>query len=202
MADELKKIDLTTVANEPSMRAKKAFPWKLIVVPLGVLVVVVIVLGVMLLPIRGVMAKAKDVISSGQAAAAAIKNQDLEKTKNELSITREHLSALEKEYNKVKPLRVVPFLGAYINDGQHAIAAGGAAIEAGQKAIEALEPNADLLGLKGKSTFVSGTADDRIQTAVKTMNALVPKVNEMAVSIDILRKEHRKDQDSRAIGGS
>ena len=189
MADELKKIDLTTVANEPSMRAKKAFPWKLIVVPLGVLVVVVIVLGVMLLPIRGVMAKAKDVISSGQAAAAAIKNQDLEKTKNELSITREHLSALEKEYNKVKPLRVVPFLGAYINDGQHAIAAGGAAIEAGQKAIEALEPNADLLGLKGKSTFVSGTADDRIQTAVKTMNALVPKVNEMAVSIDILRKE-------------
>ncbi|KKU85540.1 MAG: hypothetical protein UY16_C0076G0001, partial [Candidatus Gottesmanbacteria bacterium GW2011_GWA2_47_9] len=98
MADELKKIDLTTVANEPSMRAKKAFPWKLIVVPLGVLVVVVIVLGVMLLPIRGVMAKAKDVISSGQAAAAAIKNQDLEKTKNELSITREHLSALEKEY--------------------------------------------------------------------------------------------------------
>ena len=56
-------------------------------------------------------------------------------------------------------------------------------LDAAGKAIEALEPNADLWGLKGKSSFVSGTADDRIQTAVKTMNALTPKVNEMG-SID------------------
>src|SRR3989338_784268 len=83
----------------------------------------------------------------------------------------------------------IQFLGAYIGDGQHALRAARAGLDAGDKAIEALEPQADLLGLKGKSTFVSGTADDRIQTAVKTMTALTPKINEIATHIETLRKE-------------
>ena len=86
-------------------------------------------------------------------------------------------------------LASIPFLGRYIADGQHGINAAFAGLSAGDKAIEALEPNADLLGLKGKSKFVSGTADERLQTAVKTMSALIPKINEMATHIDTLRRE-------------
>ncbi len=190
MAEELKKIDLASKTHESMpVKTKKPFPWKMIAVPVAVLAVLLVVIGLMLLPLGGVIAKSKDVMSSGRAAAEAIKNQDLGKTKDELKITRSHLTALEKEYNKVKPLKFVPILGAYISDGEHAIRAGFAGIDAADKALEALEPNADLLGLKGKSTFVSGTADDRIQTAVKTMNALTPKINEMAGSVDTLRKE-------------
>ncbi|MEK7118966.1 MAG: hypothetical protein AAB889_00415, partial [Patescibacteria group bacterium] len=179
MADELKKIDLET-------SPKKSFPWKFIVVPLGIIAVIVVLIGVMLLPLRGVIAKAQDVMRVGKEAGAAIKNQDLEKSKASLLATREQLVLLDKEYAKIKPLKMVPILGNYVADGEHAIKAGFAGLDAAGKAIEALEPNADLLGLKGKSTFVSGTADERIQTAVKTMNALTPKVNEMALSIDTL----------------
>lgn len=191
MADELKKIDLQTspvveAAEEPM---KKSFPWKFIFIPLGIIAVIVLLIGVMLLPLRGVIAKAQDVMRVGKEVGDAIKNQDLEKSKITLAATREQLVLLDKEYAKITPLKMIPFFGSYVADGEHAIKAGFAGLDAAGKAIEALEPNADLLGLKGKSTFVSGTADDRIQTAVKTMNALTPKVNEMAVFIDTLRKE-------------
>ncbi len=195
MADEIKKITLPTapvpgerVTTKP-MQSKKPFPWKYVLIPLGVLVALVLVIGIMLLPFGGVMAKTGDVKQNAKELGEAIKTQDLVKAKEELGQTRKSLEALQSEYKKVLALKFVPFLGLYVSDGEHAINAGFAGLTAGDKAIEALEPNADLLGLKGKSNFVSGTADDRIQTAVKTMNALVPKVNEMAGSVDTLRKE-------------
>ncbi|MBI5449448.1 DUF4012 domain-containing protein [Candidatus Gottesmanbacteria bacterium] len=191
MVDDLKKIELPIEpgVHDISKSMKRSFHWKILFIPLGVLVIFVLVVGMMLLPLRGVIAKAQDVMRVGKEAGAAIKNQDLEKSKVALTETRQQLVLLDGEYAKVKPLKMLPVLGTYITDGEHAIKAGFAGLDAANKAIEALEPNADLLGLKGKSTFVSGTADDRIQTAVKTMNALTPKINEMALSIDILRKE-------------
>ncbi len=196
MPEELKKINLPTTPAPrvmpivpPPMHTKKSFPWKIIAIPLGILVLIFVIIGIMLLPLRGVISKAPAVIAAARETGAAIKKQDIVKTKEGLAATRTSLTALRDEYNKVLPLEHVPFLGAYISDGDHAIKAGFAGLDAGDAAVAALEPNADLLGLKGKSNFVSGTADDRIQTAVKTMNALVPKINTMASSIDTLRKE-------------
>ena len=65
MADELKKIDLTPMTKETMLaRARKSFPWKALFVPLGILAVILLVIGLMLLPLRGVIAKSKDVVSS------------------------------------------------------------------------------------------------------------------------------------------
>ncbi len=186
---ELKKINVETSTPMSGVPQKKKFPWKLILIPLGILVILVILVGIAILPFRGLITQAKIVVSSAKEVSAAIKNQDLDKTKSALGQTRNNLTILRNQYKSVLPLRSIPFLGSYIADGDHIIAAGFAGLDAADKAVEALEPNADLLGLKGKSTFVSGTADDRIQTAVKTMSALVPKINEMATSIDVLRKE-------------
>ncbi|MDO8451946.1 MAG: DUF4012 domain-containing protein [bacterium] len=195
MASDVKKIDLEQTASQSpeitkvSHAKKRGFSLKWILVPVVVLIGIFAVLGIMLLPLRGVVAMAQETARVGKEAGAAIKNQDLPLTKTKLVETREKLTSLRGEYDKVKSLQFVPILGAYIRDGEHAIKAGFAGLDAADKALEALEPNADLLGLKGKSTFVSGSADERIQTAVKTMNALVPKINEMAVSVDTLRKE-------------
>lgn len=188
MTEELKKISLET-STMPKPVKKKRFPWKLVAIPFGIVIVLLVVIGLMLLPMRGVMAKTQNTVTVGKAMLSAIKSQDLEKTKEGLANTRKSMEELRSEYNKVIALKAVPVLGAYVSDGDHAIKAAFAGLDAGDRAIEALEPNADILGLKGESTFVSGTADDRIQTAVKTMNALVPKINAMAESIDVLRKE-------------
>lgn len=192
MPQELKKITIdTTTTAKPAVKPKKRFSWQFVVIPFGILIVVTLIIGIMLLPLRGVLEKAKNLSTSARITMEAVKSQDLEKTKAGLAETREKLKKLETEYKKVLPLKVVPFLGAYIGDGEHAINAGFAGLTAGDKAIEAIEPNADLLGLKGtkKSNFLEGSAEDRLQFAVKTMSALIPKINEMATSVDTLRKE-------------
>lgn len=170
---------------------KKKFqvPWKIILLPLLAVVLIVVVVGVMLLPAKDVVMQAQVVAAKAKVLGMAVKSQDLVKAKEGFAETRTALDRLRTQYKKLLPAKIIPFLGQYVSDGEHAISAALAGMSAGDKAIEALEPNADLLGLKGKSTFVSGTADDRIQTAVKTMNALIPKINGMAGDIDTLRKE-------------
>lgn len=191
MPEELKKITLEEVSKIAPMssRQKRRISKLFIFAPLF-LILLIVVLGIFIvLPMSPIIAAARAAAASGKEMGSAIKQQDLEGTKRGLADTRAKLTALSDRYNSIGYLKVVPLLGSYIADGGHAIKAGFAGLDAADKAIQALEPNADLLGLKGKSTFVAGSADERIQTAVKTMNALVPKINEMAVSIDILRKE-------------
>ena len=187
MPEELKQINLPTTPTP--VQQKKPFPWKYVAIPAAVIACLIVIIGIMLLPLRGVLSKIPAVIASGKEVGAAVKKQDLVKTKAGLAATRTNLTSLRNEYNKILTLKYVPFLGGYISDGDHAIKAGIAALDAGDQAVAALEPNADLLGLKGKTSFVTGTADDRIQTAVKTMNALVPNINAMAKSISVMRTE-------------
>lgn len=191
MPEELKKITIDTTATVPPMTAKKSMkvPPQAILIPIGIIVVLFAVVGVMLLPLRGVISKARDVAAIGRETAAALKKQDLATTKDDLAKTRTAFTALATEYDKVMPLQYMPILGAYITDGSHAIKAGFAALDAADKAIEAIEPNADLLGFKKGGSFVQGTADQRIQTAVKTMTALTPKINDMSKSIAVMRDE-------------
>lgn len=189
MPEELKRITVQTDVPQSPMKRTKRFPFAVIGIPVILLIVVFVIIGVLLLPLRGVMAKASDVMAVAKQTATALKTQDLVAAKDGLSKTRNEFSLLATEYNKVMPLQYVPILGAYISDGSHAIKAGFAALDAADKAVEAIEPNADLLGFKKGGKFVFGSADERIQTAVKTMSLLTPKINEMATSIDIMRKE-------------
>lgn len=189
MVDELKKITVDTLPEQQPMQKQRRFPMMAVFLPLGVLVLFIAIIAIMLLPLRGVISQAREVAVVGKETGQALKNQDLAKTKAGLAKTREKFIGLSREYDKVMSLRVIPFLGNYITDGSHGIKAGFAALTAADKAIEALEPNADLLGFTGGSKFVMGSADERIQVAVKTMTALTPKINEMAMSVDTMRKE-------------
>lgn len=191
MPEELKKIQLDTTPPRAPMDKpqKKRFRWSFVSVPLIVLVVVVGVLAFMLMPLKDVMSQAKVVMTAAAEVGAAIKNQDLEKSKIALVATRKELKILDTDFSRVRPLKSVPLLGVYLSDADHAILAGFAALDAGDNAISALEPQADLLGLKGQSKFVSGSADERLQTAVKTMSVLIPKVNEIAKNVETLEKE-------------
>ena len=186
MDEDLKKIELDTTPSPVTLTPKKRFQWKTVFISL---IVLFVLLGILLLPLKSVIVQAKVVASQARELGSYVKSQDLVKVKEGLSATRTELVTLQNKYKRIRPLKFVPILGWYIADGEHVINAAMAGLTAGDRAVEALEPNADILGLNGKSTFVSGTADDRIQTAVKTMSALTPKITEMASSIDTLRKE-------------
>lgn len=191
--EEFKKIDpevdAPVITSAKSITTRPNVPKKIFFIPLVLIAVLFIFGTVFAFSFRTVFAKAQVAAASSKEVAAAIKSQNIDLTKVKLAETRQKLVALNLEYKKVLAFKAVPFLGRYVADGEHGIKAAFAGLDAADKAIEALEPNADLLGLKGKSKFVFGSADDRIQTAVKTMNALIPKVTEMAVSIETIRKE-------------
>lgn len=177
----------------PPMKRKKLKIPKPVLIGLAILLALIVIgvgsVGIILAPLRGLPAKAQTVADKGRAAADALKNQDLAGTKAGLADTRAALESLRTEYQRATPLTWMPILGAYISDGQHGLNAAFAGLDAADKAIEALEPNADLLGFTGKSSFVSGSADERMQTAVRTMRSLTPKINEMASSVATLRAE-------------
>ncbi len=191
MDPNIKPIKLDT-GHEPKKKKKKK---SLVYLFSGLGIVVVIVLLIAgflaynLMPLKTVYAKGQVLIASARTVADSIKNQDIDAAKAALADTRTKLDDVKSEYKKVEKLSSFPFLGVYVQDGNHMLSAATHGMDAADSAIQALEPNADLLGFKGGSKFVEGTTDQRIQTAVKTMKALTPKINEMAESIDKLQKE-------------
>lgn len=190
MKDKLKRIELeTTLQSAASNEKKKHISWKKAGIPLGILCIASIFLFIVSFPLMNIVQKAQYVAYIGKETMNTIKSQDLEKTKQNLQEIRKGMNDLEKEYGKILPMKHIPVFGVYVSDGEHAIRASFAAITAGEKTVEALEPNADLLGLKGKTNFLSGSAEDRLQMAVKTMSALTPNINEVASSIETMRNE-------------
>ncbi len=138
-------------------------------------------------PARGLYIQAQRTNSTAQKVVDAIKNQNIEQAKIELANTKEELLKTQKAYSFFVFTKIIPGIGGYYRDGEHLFNAGIAGIEAGQISVDALIPYADLLGLKGESAFVSGSADDRIQTAVKTLDKLTPKIGEIAQKIEIVQ---------------
>lgn len=189
---EIKPILMDDHSMPPMNKPKKRILRRvgiLFLIVFSILLLTVGVLAFALMPLKGVYAKAQEVMVVGKEVGVALKSQNLDQMKEKLALTRVKMKELDLEYGRVLGLSGVPFLGLYIQDGSHAIKAGFAGIDAAENAVIALEPHADLLGLKGKSKFVQGTADDRIQTAVKTMNALLPKVTAIAENVKVLQKE-------------
>src|SRR4030042_3563709 len=103
MAGDLKKIELETTPQTPSMNKKKRFPWVVLAIPLVILAIVLLLGGILALSFKGIAGKAQLVMIDGKELGAAVKKQDLVKAKETLGKTRKSLAALNLEYNKVKP---------------------------------------------------------------------------------------------------
>ncbi len=194
---EFKKINLETGEELPMAHKQHSKAGKIIKSLLIIIVVLVLLVGGLGAfayikvgtPLKKLYAQGQLAAQTGRELSQAIKTQNIEEGKKKLGEMRSRLTDLKTTYQDILWLKTLPYLGLYVSDGEHGLNAAFAGLDAGDKAIAALEPNADLLGLKGKSTFTSGSADDRLQVAVKTMTALIPQINAMAKDIDTLRKE-------------
>ena len=127
--------------------------------------------------------------ATAQAAASAAKTQNIELAKGELAKLQKDWKVTQDKYDKLSYLKFIPFLGNYWSDGYHGLRAGATGIEAGLIAIDALLPYADLLGLKGEGTFVGGSADQRIQTAVKTLDKVTPKIKDISIKVESIKND-------------
>ncbi len=205
--DGLKKIDFKLdqkqVANDqmttsprPARSSSKRLDFKKILRSRKVLVALAVVLFLFLFSIFGVFLPATKVYkdakityANAQAASWAMKTQNVTLASDQLAKTKTDLEKTQKDLEAMGYLKFVPVASWYYNDAYHITQAGSHGINAAIILIDSIKPYADVLGLKGQGSFVGGTAQQRIETAVKTIGKITPRIDDISNELAVVRSE-------------
>lgn len=120
---------------------------------------------------------------------SALREQDLKKATVAMANTKSKLKAVQNDLNSIGWAAHIPILGGYISDATHGAKAAEYGLESGQIMAKAVEPYADLLGLKGQGTAPSGTSEDRIAKLVETLDKVTPQIDEVSKKVALIEKE-------------
>ena len=142
-----------------------------------VLLLIVLSTLVVFIPAMKTYKAVKVTYAQAKVTADAIKKQDVELAAVELAKTKDNLVDVQKNLHAMGYLKFVPIASWYYNDADHLLNAGFEGLEAATILIDSIKPYADLLGLKGQGSFVGGSAQQRIETAVRTMSKITPKID-------------------------
>lgn len=153
---------------------------------LGVLVLLIVLVAI---PARRTYASALKTYRQAQLLQDALKQQNIQLASEELQKTQEALTDTQKNLRSMFYMRYVPIAGLYYSDADHMLNAGEHGLGAAKIVVESLKPYADVLGLKGEGSFSSGSAEDRIKTAVMTMGKITPQIDTIADSLLLVQKE-------------
>lgn len=162
-----------------------------IVIPIFLIVLLIsVVLGIAVyLPAKATYDALKESETVAREAYQAAKNQNLEEAQVKFRDLETRLTKVQRREQKLSWLQHIPWVGRYERDANHAISGSIAGVEAVSITIDTLVPYADLLGLKGESTFVAGSADDRIRTAVETLDKIIPNIDKIAEKVSAAQRE-------------
>lgn len=185
MNEGFHKISFGKSNSSRKVLSKPFFPFGRLIVGFlfGFLIITIILSGISIFLGRSLYFNLQKTVKVAQEVSIAFKNQDIELSKVKLTELKDNLRIVNNDLSKFTWLSFIPWVGLYEKDFQHLINVSIAGVEAAEIAVETLIPYADLLGLKGKSTFVEGSADDRIKTAVETLDKVTPKIDEIAQKI-------------------
>ena len=185
------KVPLT--GDNPAKKKSNRKIWKMF----GTFLLVFVVIGGILAiigwktygEILSVVSAARDVQQPAQAAYEALKSQDLIKTNEHIQVAEQKVADLQQRYTRLSWLKPVPFAGAYYRDGEHALNASLAGVNAVKIAVQAVEPYADVLGFSGKGSFTGGSIDNRLKLMLGTLSKVTPVVDELSAKLDVVGKE-------------
>ncbi len=154
-----------------------------------VVVVLVILSIVIIIPALPALASAKNTSHQAKEALSALKKQNIALAAEELKKTRKSLAQTQTLYKALLIYKLIPVVGNYVDDGDHLIKAAFHGLDAADILVASIEPYADVLGFKGQGSFVGGTAEKRVQTAVMTMGKVTPRIDDIAAKINEVKKE-------------
>lgn len=170
------------------IKKERRFPRWLIII--FILVFILAILGLAIaLPAKNTYRAGQETYDQVKRAWQAVKNQDIAQAGEEIKGAKGKLKNVEGAMKPLAWTGYIPFLGGYYRDGQRVVQAASYGLEAGEIAIEAVVPYTDILGLKGEGSFVMGSAEDRIQTAVQTFDKVTPKLSEINEKLAKIRGE-------------
>lgn len=195
--DGFNKIDLDAPPASSSNKVKKGMGIKkkrITLKGLAIFFVIIILLVVVsvftiVMPAKVVYKDIQKTSNQVKSTIDAVKNQNIELASDELDKTKKELGQTQKDLQGLSILKFIPFVNLYYNDADHLIKAGFHGLDASEVLIEAVEPYADILGLKGQGSFVGGTASQRIETPVKTLGKITPHIDEIAKYVSLMKEE-------------
>lgn len=133
-----------------------------------------------------------------KANAVMVSAREMKTTfaKNNIDLVEIKLNEVVTKYhdfeNEAKTVYWASFI-PYISDFKNGVEAGDYLLQAAQEGVVAVKPYADLIGFKkGEASFVERSAEDRLQTAILTLDKVLSKVD--TISEDIRQAEIRIDR--------
>lgn len=119
----------------------------------------------------------------------AAKSQDIKQTTEAIVATKTQLAKVQSDLGALAWTRFIPLVGSYTSDAIHLTNAGQAGLEAAEIFSRAVEPYADILGLKGQGTFTGGTTEERLAKVVETLDKVTSEMDKVADKMAIVQKE-------------
>ncbi len=199
--DGFEKIDLESPSNQTQAPTKKEepvivsrrklnFKSKKLTFPIVVMVLVIfLLLFGLILPGLKTYSSFKKTYAQAKVFSQALKKQDVNQASIELDKTRVALTQTQKDLHGTFLAAFIPVMSTYYNDADHGIKAAFHGLDATEIAIDSVKPYADVLGLKGQGSFVGGSAQQRIETTVKAMEKITPRIDEVAEKLTLAQKE-------------
>jgi hypothetical protein len=137
-------------------------------------------------PYQKIRARAMVLVASAKEMKSVFSQNNIDLLNSKAQEFAKKYSDFEKEAQSLYWASFIP----YIADFKNGVEAGGYLVKAGQEALVAITPYADLIGFKkGTTSFVERSAEDRLQTAVLTLEKVLGKVD--VISNDIGEAEKR-----------
>lgn len=170
-------------------KTKSRRGWKTAATIIAVLFVLIVsVYFLLYVPVNGVKTQAVNVVAAAKTVSQAFKENDIDKLGKNLQELRVSYNLLQKRAGQLYWLGYVPLISGYAQDLKRSVTAGDEVIQALMIAESAVAPYADLIGFKKGSTgFLEQSADERIQTAVLTLDKVVVKADDIADHLEKAR---------------
>jgi len=128
-------------------------------------------------PIVNIKAKANIVMASAKEMKLIFAKNDIVLLKTKLEDFSNKYQNLEKA---AKPIYWASFI-PYVSDLKNGLNAGSYLLKAAKETVVTIEPYADLIGFKkGEKSFNEKSSEDRLQTAIMTLDKVVQKVDPIA----------------------
>lgn len=138
----------------------------------------------LVMPLQKVMAKTTRLRQISTKTFAAAKTQDLNGLKDNLVLLQKEVLIVEKDLKSVFAYKTLPWVGFVFADSENALSASKYLLAAGKKAVDAIEPYADLIGMKKGSQFSAQPTEKRLETAILTIDKLNPKIDKIDIDLE------------------
>ena len=137
-------------------------------------------------PVIEVRAKGFLVFAAARELKAAFAQNDIDLLQVKFQDFEQKYAQFHKEAKSLYWAAIVP----YVADFKNGVDAGAYLVNAGKESIKTIYPYADLIGYKkGQLSFTEQSAENRLQTAVATLDKVLIKID--PISEDIRQAELR-----------